>query len=309
MAIIKACNTKVSVKNTGKECDTAMGATAMLIAVDPSVEFDDTDLEDPVAWLSDLIHQRKAFPIFGQKAPIRQITNNTEQDVIVTLDDGLQVFMRYGIYNRKFATTSGGLCYANSLQSFLNSGFYIIEIDKTGLMLARRNNNRKYGGLITDFMYAPMPDWADFKNTPYKNYFQISYDPQEVIKNGIIFTGASALLSMMGLVDTEFTTKQDSTTTKLYFGLKTECKGSDLVNQLGVLLANVDLYKVVKVSDGSVVTPASAAIVNGEVELTGVFTNAAKYKVIGTSPETWKSEGVTGYDASESGNNGIEITI
>jgi hypothetical protein len=110
MAIIKACKISNRPKNTGKQCDIAMVATAMIIAVQSGLKFDDADLADPIAWLTTLIHEKKAFPMFGQKAPIREIANDTEGDQIVTLDDGLKVFLRYGLYNRTFGTTSGGLC-------------------------------------------------------------------------------------------------------------------------------------------------------------------------------------------------------
>ena len=164
-AVIKACNTVSSVKNTGKECDTAMVATAMLIAIKSDETFTDTDLLDVVGWMDTLIHAKKAFPLFGIKAPINTITNNSESDVIVTLDNGLQVFLRYGLYNRVFETTKGGLCYAKSLSSLLNSGYSILEIDQQGQMLARKNSTGTYSGLITDYMYSPSPVLSDFKSS------------------------------------------------------------------------------------------------------------------------------------------------
>jgi hypothetical protein len=309
MAIIKACSVETSVKNTGKECDTAMVATAMLIAIQRGLTFTDTDLEDPVAWLEGLIHERKAFPLFGQQAPIREINNNPESDILVTLDDGTQVFLRYGIYNRSFATTSGGLCYAEALASFLNSGYSIIEIDQQGQMLARKNDDGTYSGLITDFMYSPAPIMADFKNTPWKTRFQYSFSPVELVNNGIIFKGATSLLSKMGLINADFFESSAGSTTELSVGLRTECAEADLVALIGAPLADLTNVIVTNKATGAVVVPTAIAIVGGELVITGTFASAATYNVIGSSPFIWYGNDIEGYDASSTGSDGVDILI
>jgi len=307
-AIIKACNVTNTPKNTGKQCDTAMVATAMLIAVQRGLEFTLTNLLDPVGWLTTLIHEKKAFPLFGQTAPIREITNNKEADIIVTLDDGLQVFLRYGIYNRVFGTTSGGLCYAEALASFLNSGYDIIEIDQIGQMLARKNSNGTYSPLITDFMQSPSPTLADFKNTPYKNHFGYSFTPIELINNGIIFKGAEALLSMTGLLDTVITQGTTAaSTTKLYLGVKTACAETNLVaSSIGTDLADDANFEVTLIEDGTHPTVTAAAIVSGQIELTGTFVSGKIYRVTGTAATVWLANDVEGYDGTTSY---VDITI
>lgn len=312
MAIKKACNVTTTVKNTGKECDTAMGATAMCIMVNKSVTFTDTDLEDPTAWLDELIHRRLAFPIFGQEAPIRTITNQPPNDVVVEMDDGLQVFLRFGIYGRTFETLSGGLCYADSLASFLNSGYRVIEIDQQGQMLARKNHDGTYSGLITDFINPASPILADFKSTPYKNRFGYSYSPVELVKNGIIFDGASEILSKIGLIDAKVTQEAAASTTKLKIGVKTCCAGTDLVALIGANLADATNFIITQTDTGAVITPSAVAIVSGIIEVTGTFTTGKTYNVIGTSPFTWFGNDVIGYDASETsdeGGNGVNILI
>lgn len=216
MAIIKACLIGNSLKNTGKECDASMVATAMLIAVPPTIEITDDDLADPIAWITPLLHaskQNRVYPFFGNKAPINTINNNAESDILVTLDDGTQVFLRYGIYNRLYETIAGGICYAKALQGLNKSGFDIIEIDQQGQMLLHKNENGTFKGLSTTFMYSPSPIMADFKNTPYKNRFQYSFSPVEFVQNGEVFTGAGALLALMGLIDAEITEAAASSVT------------------------------------------------------------------------------------------------
>lgn len=309
-AIIKACRIVNTPKNTGKECDTAMVATAMLIAIKPTVTFTLTDLQDPVGWLKTKIHAKDAFPLFGQTAPIREITNDSEGDQIVTLDDGLKVFLRYGLYNRTLATTNGGLCYAAALQSFLNSGYRIIEIDQTGQMLARKNDDGTFSGLITDFMYAPSPIMADFKSTPYKNRFSYSYSPIEFVNNGIIFKNAQALLSMMGLVDAVITEGVGpATTTNIFINVATDCAEDDLVALKGTALASgyATTFEVEDVAAlGTPVTITAGVVESGQIKLTGTFVSGHTYRVTGGTPAAWKAANVEGYDASESS---VDIAI
>jgi hypothetical protein len=303
-AIVKACNFQNLVRNTGKECDVSMVATAMLIATPPGLKFTQANLLNPVPWLEGLINEvpnKRVYPLFGQQAPIRSLDNAAEGDILVTLDDGLKVFLRYGIYNRTFETTSGGLCYAKALQSLNKSGYGIIEIDQQGQMLCRNNGDGTYSGLICDFMYAPSPMLADFTSTPYKNRFQISYSPVEMVGNGVIFEGATQLLDMMGLIDTAIKAGITlNTATKIYFGVEAECADTDLVQLLGLPLATLSNFIVLNKATQAVVVPTGIAIVNGQLELTGVFTSGQTFIVKGSAPSIWLTNNVGGYDAQAS---------
>jgi len=308
-AIVKACNITNTPKNTGKQCDTAMVATAMLIAVQSGLTFDQDDLDDPVTWLTSLIHAKTAFPLFGQKAPIRGITNNKESDSIVTLDDGLQVFLRYGLYNRMFETTSGGLCYAEALASLLNSGYDIIEIDQQGQMLFRDNKDGTYSPLITDFMYSPSPTLADFKSTPYKNHFAYSFSPIELVNNGVIFKGATALLSMMGLQDAKITDDGSSTTTILKVGVETTCSKANLLPPkfTEAQWEQTDNFRIENVASlGTAIVPSAVNLVGDHLELVGVYPTGDTIRVWGATPAVWLSNGIEGYDASD---NYVDIVI
>lgn len=305
-AIVKACNKSVFVRNTGKECDTAMTALAMVIAIHRSVKWTQDDLNDPIPWMNLLIHQRKAFPLFGATAPIRGIQNNNEADVTVTLDDGLVVFLRYGLFNKVLETTSGGLCYAKALQSFLNSGYYLIELDQIGQMQFRKNNDGTYSGLITDQMYAPTPIQADFRTGPYKNRFSYTYSPVELVNNGQIFAGADALLSMTGLIDVVFEESAAASTTKLTVTVKTECAGADLLDLFPTQIVDVDNFVITNKATGVAVVPSAIAIVGENLEITGTFVSAATYILTGNTPEVWFGNSIEGYDGSV---EQIEIVI
>lgn len=301
-AIIKACSVTNSVRNTGKECDTALAATFMLIAIQAGVKFTDTDLQDPTTWMQLLIQQRKAFPLFGTQAPIATVTNSAESDILVTLDSGLQVFLRYGMYNRNYETTSGGFCYAKALQGFNRSGYSILELDSDGQMLARKNADGTYSGFQTTFMYAPSPKMADLKTTPYMNRFMLSYTPTEIVNNGIIFTGAGSLLSMMGLVDSVISKGGEGSTTILPIKVNTECAGADLIAMFPQLAA-VGNFIVTDKATGVVQTLTAAPIVAGVIDLTGTFTTGHTYHVVGAAPTVWSAltPTVEGYDGSSDG--------
>lgn len=305
----KACLVGNSLRNTGKECDTSMGATAMLIAVPPSLSFALADIQDDiVGWIEPLLHAdlgQRVYPFFGIKAPINTINNNAENDVLVTLDDGTQVFLRYGIYNKLYETIAGGLCYAKALQGLNKSGYNIIEIDQTGQILFGKNADGTLRGLITNFMYAPSPIMADLKSNPYKNRFQLSYSPVELVQNGEIFTDGAPLLSLMGLIDSEIIKSSDPDATHLKISVQTECAENNIAAKFGAT-PNVNNFIVTDKADGTVVTPSAAALVGTEITLTGVFTSGHTYNVIGAKPSVWYTNSVIGYDASE---NGVDIAI
>ena len=306
MAIVESCNAVDSVKNPNSECHKAMVATKMLGLLFPGTKFTLADLTDPIAFFQNLIQERKFFPLFGNKFPINTINNNPENDIQVTLDDGTIVFLRYGVYNRTFETIKGGLCYADALQSFLNSGYSLIEIDQQGQMLVKKLNTTEYTGLTTSFMYAPSPVMPDFTSTPYKNRFQVSYTPTEMVQSGKILSGGSALLDLVGLLDVDISSAQAASTTKLYLNVKTHCAGDDLLVKFPADIIEVTNYIVKNKATGVVVTPSGGAIVSGKLELTGTYVSGQTYVVTGSAPSVWYANDIEGYDGSVSS---IEIEI
>lgn len=310
-ALIKACKATLTVKNTGSECNESMGPTAMLIAVPPGLSWTKTQMNTFTTFLQTQIQATKAarvYPMFGPAAPIRKITNNKEADVLFTADDGTQIFIRYGVLNRAFGTTEGGICYAQALQSFTKAGFSIIEIDNAGQVLMRKNSDGTYSGLKTTFMYAPSIDPADFKTPQFTN-FQISVTPQEYIGNGVIFSSTDdSILDLIGLYDTDLLvgTAGASSVTKLKFQVQTECAETDLVALLGAPIAIISDYLVVDKAAPTVpITISAAAIVSGHVELTGTFVSGHTYQISGADTPTLFTNGVEGYEIT----NVLEILI
>jgi len=294
-----------TIQNTGKECDKAMGPAAMLIAVPKRMTFTLADLADPTAWLNALIHAAKStrvYPLFGQSAPIREISNDKENDVIVTLDDGSSILIRYGFFNRMFSTTNGGICYAKALQSLNSSGYSIIEIDKEGQMLCKDNGDDTFSGLAVDFMYSPSPNLADLKN-PYKNHFKLSYDSREYVQNGIILAGAENLLALQGLIDA-IIVKRTSATTYLEIDVLTECGDADLVELLGTAWNDVTNF-IVKDDTGAAVTLSGVTNVGGHLRLAGTFVSGDVYTVAGAAPSVLLSNDIDGYEIK----NTVSITI
>lgn len=298
-ALIKACNKALSIKNTGSDCDESMGPTAMLFAVPPSVKWTESDLLDFAAYLLTQIHAAKGlriYPLFGPAAPIRKVTNNKEADVIATMDDGTQIFIRYGVLNRAFATTEGGLCFAQALQSLTKAGYSIIEVDNANQVMFRKNSDATYSALKTTFMFSPSPDLADFKNPFYSN-FQASIKPEEYLGNGVIFQAQDTnITDLLGLLDSDLFDATGSSTTKLKFGAKTDCSDTDLVAEFGAALAMLTNFIVKKVSDGSSPSVTAAAVVGGHIELTGTFVSGSAYSITGAAPSVLLGNDVQGIE-------------
>jgi hypothetical protein len=299
-ALIKACKSNTTVKNTGIECNESLGPIAMLIAVPPTLKWTANDMLDFYTYLQTQIHAVKtarAYPLFGPAAPIRKIANNKESDVTVTLDDGTQIFIRYGVYNNLYSTTDGGLCYADTLQSFTRSGFAIIFIDNTGQILMRKNVDGTYSGIKTSFMYASSPDFADFKNPGFTN-FQVSFTPQEYVNHGVIMTGDSSIIDLLGLVDADVTQfAAANSTTKLKINVSTECAGTDLIAELGTDLADPTNFLVVDQAAPTVpITITAAAIVGTHIELTGTFITGHTYLVSLAAASVLFGNDIDGYE-------------
>lgn len=303
--LVKACKVSQSLKNTGVDCDIMMAATAMIVATPPSFTFDKTDVDSDVkmlTWFKEAIHADRTtriYPIFGRQAPIRFITNEKEADVLATLDDGLRVFIRYGFLNRTFATTSGGLCMASNLQSFVECGYGVLEIDILGRMLAAKNlpsqtNTDAYRGVDCDFMYSPSPDLADFRN-PAKTNFQVSYSPEEYVGNGVLLDGAKPLLSVGGLKDVAFELFAPASATKIEINVIAECSGDSLIELLGASAVAPTFFVVTDATTGTVVT-ATATIVADHVELTGTFVSGKTYIVSGVSTTVTYPLGIEFFD-------------
>lgn len=306
-AVVKACNKAATIKNTGSECSESMGPTSMLYAVPPGLTWDDTDLEDFTQWLLDHIHADKAtriYPLFGPSVPIRKITLSKESDVIPVMDDGTPIFVRYGTLTRAFATTEGGICFAEALQSLNKSGLSIIEVDNANQILMRKNENGTYSGLRCTFMYSPSPDLADFKTPGFTN-FQITFTPAEYVGFGVIFQGDETISDQVGLIDVGVTDATASSTTKLKIGVETLCGGADLVAELGAPLAVVGNFVVKKKSDGTTPAVTAAAIVSGHIELTGTFVTATVYTVALAAPSVLLGNEIEGFEGTQS----VDITI
>lgn len=306
-AIVKACNTALTIKNTGSECNDSMGPSAMLIAIPPGVSWTLEDELDFFTYVNTQIHAApgsRFYPLFGPGIPIRKITLSKEADVVPVQDDGTPIFVRYGMITRVFGTTEGGLCYAQVLQSLNKAGYSFVEIDKSYQVLRRTNEDGSCGGLKTTFMYSPSPDIADLK-TPGYTYFQLTFDPVEYVSSGEILVGDASLLDLVGLLDAEITDATGSSTTKLKIGVSTICADTDLVAELSTPLAAVGNFIVTLKSTGVVQTIASAAIVAGHIELTGTFVSGDVYTVAGADASVLFAADIEGIDINQS----VDITI
>lgn len=304
-AMKRACNVSDSIRNTGVDCSVNMAAIVGVILVHPSFTFDDDDLADPVAFFTDALHAtspNRAFPIFGLQAPVQKLGNNKEADVTATLDDGTVVPIRYGMVNKLFSTTAGGLCLAKALQSFNRSGYAVLQIDTFGRMLAGKAADGGYRGLYTTNVWSPSPDEADFKNPQFTN-FQISYSPQEYV-NGVILDGGDQLLALMGLIDGEIF-GATATTTYVELGIRSGCSGTDWIAEFGADWENATLFTITNKATGADVPITGVTTVSGKLRLAATLVSGQTYIVTVKDASVLQPAGIEGVEVGET----IEVTV
>ncbi len=297
------CGVAANIQNTGSECTNPMLATGMLVMMPKDDKWEDADMEDFTGYINTKIHAAAGsrwYPIFGNAAPVRQINDGNESDVLETLEDGSVQFIRYGMYNRTFLTTDGGLALAKALMG-MKRDYAFIEVDITGKVAKMKNSDGTYSGFPVNLAYAPAPILANLKSS-YKNQFMISFSPNNYIKKGVIFTPDTDedVLSLRGLYDTKVTAGSGThSTTNIFVDVATIVGGSDLVARYGATLAVVSNF-VVKAANGSTITPSAAAVIGGEVRLTGVYTAATNITVSLAAPSVLKTAGIEGYEGTVS---------
>ncbi len=299
MALVNPCSIAATPSNTGSECSDAMKASAMIIMLPKTTTWSNSDLADFTTYLKTKIHAVAAsrfFPIFGNSAPIRNIKDNNEADVMETMEDGSVQFIRYGMFNRTFVTTEGGLCLAKALMAMKNN-YAFIEVDITGQVAMMKNADGTYSGFPVNLAYAPVPELANLK-TSYKNQFMLSFSPNNYIKKGVVFASDTTedILGLRGLFDTEVIAGSGThSTTNVYVDVQTICGDTDLVALYGATLAVPGNFTITKVSDGTTQVASAAAVINGEVRLTGTYTSGASYYIALAAPSVLKAAGIEGY--------------
>lgn len=282
-ALQEACEVSSSVKNTGGGCDKVLGPSKMILA-GPQGLVIPADTTDIVAYIKEQIHAHvsaRVYPFFGNAKPLWNVVDNVGDDISETSEyTGEIVYIRSGVINREYQTTKGGLCLAKTLISFRNSGKFFMEVDKDGNYMLYKNSDGTYSFIPTLNLGGKSPTIAT-GTTQFKNRFNLSFDGDAYI-NATIFSDGLGLLDLKGLEDVDVYVDDDSTpstTTEIYVNVKTECGSTDLVDLLSTPLADVDNFIITKVEDGSIVTPSAAAIVDGQIQLTGVYEAGKDYTV------------------------------
>jgi hypothetical protein len=308
MALINPCNLSVFPSNTGVECSSNLKATAAIWMVPKNWKDTMANITAAgglTAYALDKVHAAPAlrwFPVMGAFAPIRSITDSNETDVIETLEDGSMKFIRYGVFNRTFTTTEGGLCLAQAL-SAMRDNYAFIEVDIISQVAMMLNSDGTYSGFPTNLAYSPVPTLANLK-TSYKNNWMMSFLQQNYIQKGKIFKGDGTedMLDVMGLIDVDLTLGTGTqSTTHIFFKVKTECAETDLAELYpgtgAGALAQVANFIVLN-AGGTPIVPSAATITNGEVDLTGVYPTGTNITVDMVAPSVLKTNGIEGYEST-----------
>lgn len=251
--IYDPCSAEDSAVNTGVECAKNLKATAGII-VGNAATFRFTMAQVNAApyngnlteFLRAQTHAplgQRIFPLFGNFAPVNDITENNDSDTIETLPNGAMVFVKDRMYNRTFVTIEGGLCLAERLLRLKATGF--MEIDIAGqILLGKYGKNsageQVYGFITTNMIKGLAPTLATF-TTSFKNNLMISFSPNAYIQNSALFATAEDenVLGLKGLLDADVT--QATGVATAYSGGTAATGGTTTVTAIG---ANGDTVSV-----------------------------------------------------------------
>lgn len=314
MALINPCNLAVVSRNTGSECNDALAATALLILMPKGTVIPGSALADFTVYATTQTQAAKTirwYPIGGTAAPIRTITDKAGNDVIETLEDGSDHFIRYDMYNRTFIMTDGGLCLAQALQSFNGNSYGFVEVDIEGKIAMMDNGDGTYSPFPVNLAYAPTPELGNLKST-YKNKWMMSFNPIYYITKGKIFASdvAEDLVNITGLIDTNVTAAVGATqsTTNVFVNVQTDCADTDLVTlypgagSAGDMAQITNFVVTLAVSPFTVITPSAAVYIAAsgttpaQVKLTGTYVTASNYTVSLAAPSVLATNGIYGYE-------------
>ncbi len=299
-AVVRACKSSTSLKNTGTGSNLFPAATAMIFVCSPRKKFTLADLNNPdiVSVFTEWIHadgDEKVYPLFGNQIPISGNTNTKGTDNTVTLDDGQVIFVSYTQTQKLFSTTDGGLCFAKALLSFNNAPMAVIEVDIKGNIVVKDNHDGTYSGLKAT-LFSPAIDFADLKN-PAKSYFQLGYMPDYYVKNAALLQDGTPLLDLIGLMDLAIVDAGGSTSTELKVKIIDGCCGDDVTSEWGQALADADDF-IVTGPNGAVIPVTSSAYdaPSNTVVLEGAFAVSTNYSVSTAKPSQLFTDGVEGVE-------------
>lgn len=305
MALVEACTGSTTIKNPGGGCDKMLGPSKGLFAgpTDLVIPSGTTDI---VTYMKQQIHAAagsRVYPLFNYQRPIFGMNVTPATDVSETSDyTGEIIFIRPGTENREYLTTKGGLCFAEALLSFRNSGLGFMDIDGAGLYVLAKQSDGSYRFLNTLNMSSGIT--AATGNTVFKNRFTLSYDPEQYI-TATVFDDGLGLLQLRALEDVVLSEgDQTQTTTNIFVKIATECGGKDVIALVGAALEDESNF-IVKDDTGTPVAISAAAIIGGEIRLTGTFVSADTYTVELAATPTLYTNNVFYYE----GTNAVEITI
>ena len=302
MALIEACQGSTSIKNPGGGCDKMLGPSKGLFAgpTDLVIPAGTTDI---VAYIKQAIHNApgtRVYPIANFVRPLINMNVTPATPVTETSDyTGEIIYIRSGTENRIYKTTKGGLCLAKAWVTFRNSGLGFMDIDGAGLYALNKDADSGDYNFITALNLGGAGIDTATGSTVFKNNFSLSYDPDQYI-NATVFDGGYGLLSLKALedVDVEAGT-QTQTTTNIFVKVTTECGGRDVIALLGSGIAQITNFIVKNASTGATVTITAAAIIGGEVRLTGTFVSAQSYTVALAPTTTLYTNNVFYYEGQE----------
>lgn len=301
MSISLACNKETSVVNTGVECGAALGTDNTHLLIPKGATFTKTEITNAGGLMN--LFQKKIhdngsarwIPLGNNAAfKINDIQDSTEDATYETLPDGTKIKLKGAMYNRTYLTKAGGFCLAHKLLS-ISSDYDLIILDDERQAGLKKVNDTTYGGMaIQDFEGLPATP-ANYA-AGFKNRWKISIADSDYVSVHVYKLSTDEDTTLLkGLVDSEPTeSATPNTTAYIYFGAKTECAETDLVNLLGAPLVAAANFIIKKVETGATET-VTLSITGGQIRAAGTFTSGKDYTVEFAPTATLYANSIIGY--------------
>lgn len=189
--------------------------------------------------------------------PFEAITDSSEDVTIQTLGYGAPVTIREGKNNWIFQYLSGGVCLNNQLRKFNKSGYRVIFIDDSGVIMGTKNSTGDgiVGIPLVDYYAYPWKVNDGSNTTAYRLKFV--FDPK-YINELINFVQDENALLLQGLQNVALT-KVSRALGVMKITAKVGCGGDNLHDLYATELASVGLWTAKNALTNAVITITAVA--------------------------------------------------
>lgn len=310
MSILNNPGCVVTAANTGlPDCPFTPDKFVGAILIDKSYVFADADVLTATAFLTKLQElvlttgKNRAYPIFR----FEEITDNSEEETVVTLGYGGKQVVKDGKYDWTFRLTKGGLCFQKKLRAFNKVDKKVLFIDDSGNIYGTVNSSG-FTGFSMDFFFAKPFKASDGSNAAMFNARFALSKPKEFNDDvAFIKTDLDVEESVKGILDVELT-EEASIVGYSTISVKTACDKVSIYDLFADDLADPDMW-VVKTSAGVEVTVSAVTKVAVSEAWKLAFTGTGAHTIQLAEPSVLATAGIGGGTGNGFESDVITVTM